>query len=124
MSINSKTVCFVGNRPLVIARGGFSGLLPDSSAYAYDFAKTLSVSDLIMWCDVQLTKDAVGICFPDVNLENASTVEHVFDNRKKTYPVNGVPVAGWFPVDFSLVDLKNVSCTLIVIFSDSVFIYY
>lgn len=65
---------------------------------------------MILWCDVQLTKDAAGICFPNLNLENASDITQVLDNRSNTYPVNGVPVTGWFPVDFSLDDLLNVSC--------------
>ncbi|XP_024959663.1 glycerophosphodiester phosphodiesterase GDPDL3-like [Cynara cardunculus var. scolymus] len=99
------------DRPLVIARGGFSGLFPDSSEYAYSFAKSISVSDVIMWCDVQLTSDAIGICFPNLNLENGSTISEVFDNRSKTYPVNGVLTEGWFSVDFSLSDLRNVFLT-------------
>ncbi|KAI3703031.1 hypothetical protein L6452_28785 [Arctium lappa] len=98
-------------RPLVIARGGFSGLFPDSSEIAYSFAKSISVSDVIMWCDVQLTSDAIGICFPNLNLENGSTISQVFDNRSKIYPVNGVLTKGWFSVDFSLDDLRNVSLT-------------
>nr|XP_043630293.1 glycerophosphodiester phosphodiesterase GDPDL3-like [Erigeron canadensis] len=98
-----------GNRPLVIARGGFSGLFPDSSYYAYSFAQELSLSDVVMWCDVQLTKDGVGICLPDLNLGNASTIDQVFVDRSNTYPVNGVPMTGWFPVDFSFYDLQNVS---------------
>ncbi|KAL8195587.1 hypothetical protein R6Q57_025990 [Mikania cordata] len=106
--ITSAWKTLSGNRPLVIARGGFSGLFPDSSSDAYSFAKELSVSDLILWCNVQLTKDAAGICFPNLNLEDASTIEQVFHDRVKTYPVKGVPTKGWFPVDFSLNDLHNV----------------
>lgn len=102
---------FSGERPLVIARGGFSGVFPDSSVDAYEMAKMLSVPDVIFWCDVQLTRDAAGICFPDLDLNNASTISQVFGNRSQTYPVNGVPTTGWFPVDFSLDDLqKNVFC--------------
>ncbi|PWA55002.1 PLC-like phosphodiesterase family protein [Artemisia annua] len=97
-----------GDRPLVIARGGFSGLFPDSSSIAYGFAKEVSISNAIMWCDVQLTKDAAGVCFPDLNLGNASTIDQVYKNRSKTYPVNGVPIHGWFPVDFSFHDLEIV----------------
>ncbi|KAF2593062.1 hypothetical protein F2Q70_00044908 [Brassica cretica] len=79
-----------GDAPLVIARGGFSGLFPDSSFNAYSFAKQTSVAGAALWCDVQLTKDGAGICFPDLKLNNASTVEDVYPNRQKTYPVNGV----------------------------------
>ncbi|GJT72814.1 glycerophosphodiester phosphodiesterase GDPDL3 [Tanacetum coccineum] len=108
----SWSVCrpVLGDRPLVIARGGFSGLFPDSSGVAYNFAKDTSLTNAIMWCDVQLTKDAAGICFPDLNLGNASTIDQVqvYKNRSTTYLVNGVPIHGWFPVDFSYKDLEIV----------------
>jgi len=92
----------------VIARGGFSGLFPDSSLAAYQFAMVVSVADVVLWCDVQLTKDGHGICFPDLNLANASNSEEVYPNRQKSYPVNGVTTKGWFPIDFSLTELQKV----------------
>ncbi|CAL9239648.1 unnamed protein product [Arabidopsis halleri] len=105
-----------GHAPLVIARGGFSGLFPDSSLDAYNFAMQTSVIMfygvmfyVVLWCDVQLTQDEVGICFPDLNLANASNIQNVLPNRQKSYPVNGVPTLGWFPIDFLLRELKNVS---------------
>ncbi|KAH0935638.1 hypothetical protein HID58_012755 [Brassica napus] len=97
-----------GDAPRVISRGGFSGLFPDSSLDAYNFALQTSVADAILWCDVQLTKDGAGICFPDLNMSNASTIEVVYPKGQKTYPVNGVPTQGWFTVDFSLKDLNKV----------------
>ncbi|CAH8377737.1 unnamed protein product [Eruca vesicaria subsp. sativa] len=97
-----------GDAPLVIARGGFSGLFPDSSSAAYGFAKQISVAGAALWCDVQLTKDGAGICFPDLKLNNASTIEDVFPNGQKSYQVNGVPTQGWFTIDVSLKDLSNV----------------
>lgn len=101
---------FAGNPPLVIARGGFSGLFPDSSYAAYSLALLTSVPDVILWCDVQLTKDRAGICFPDLKLNNASDISNIFQNRDKTYNVNGLPTQGWFSVDFTLKDLANVVC--------------
>ncbi|KAA8527027.1 hypothetical protein F0562_008744 [Nyssa sinensis] len=97
-----------GNAPLVIARGGFSGLFPDSSSAAYYLALMTSLPNVILWCDVQLTKDRAGICVPDIRLENASDIASVFKNRDKTYSVNGVPMHGWFSVDFTLNELENV----------------
>ena len=99
-----------GDAPLVIARGGFSGLFPDSSIDAYNFAMQTSVAGAVIWCDVQLTKDGHGICFPDLKLNNASNIGDVFPNRQKSYPVNGVSTQGWFTIDFSLRDLKDASC--------------
>ncbi|XP_018452061.2 glycerophosphodiester phosphodiesterase GDPDL3-like isoform X2 [Raphanus sativus] len=98
-----------GDAPLVIARGGFSGLFPDSSSAAYGLAVQTSVPGVVLWCDVQLTKDGAGICFPDLKLNNASTVEYVYPNRQKSYPVNGISTQGVFTIDFSLTDLSNVT---------------
>ncbi|XP_071693098.1 glycerophosphodiester phosphodiesterase GDPDL3-like [Rutidosis leptorrhynchoides] len=100
-----------GDPPLVVARGGFSGLFPDSSDSAYTFALVTGLPDMILWCDVQLTSDNVGICLPSLNMDNCTTISFVFDKGNKTYPVNGVPMTGWFPLDFSLNDLQNVSLT-------------
>ncbi|KAK6947015.1 Glycerophosphodiester phosphodiesterase domain, partial [Dillenia turbinata] len=98
-----------GTAPLVIARGGFSGLFPDSSKAAYNLALLASVPDVVLWCDVQLTKDSVGICFPDLKLDNASDISSIYKNKETTYLVNGVPVQGWFSVDFTLQELSSVT---------------
>ncbi|XP_010511612.1 PREDICTED: glycerophosphodiester phosphodiesterase GDPDL1-like [Camelina sativa] len=98
-----------GDAPLVIARGGFSGLLPDSSLVAYNLATLTSVTSVVLWCDVQLTKDGAGICFPDLNMANASNIDVVYPNRKNSYPVNGVTTQGWFAIDSTLRDLQNVA---------------
>ncbi|KAG2682463.1 hypothetical protein I3843_11G193400 [Carya illinoinensis] len=97
-----------GNPPLVIARGGFSGLFPDSSSPAYNLALQVSLPNVLLWCDVQLTKDGVGICFPDIKLDNATEIATgSFKDRNKVYFVNGVPTRGWFPVDFTFNELAN-----------------
>ncbi|KAJ4872728.1 Glycerophosphodiester phosphodiesterase GDPDL3 [Raphanus sativus] len=105
----SKWQTLTGFSPRVIARGGFSGLFPDSSIDAYNFAMLTSVPDVVLWCDLQLTKDAAGICFPGMTMSNASTVEAAYPNRTNTYLVNGVSTQGWFTVDFSLKDLSKVN---------------
>ncbi|KAH7861502.1 hypothetical protein Vadar_026995 [Vaccinium darrowii] len=100
-----------GNAPLVVARGGFSGLFPDSSSDAYDIVRSLGLPNVVYWCDVQLTKDGAGICFPDLRLENGSIIDKLpgQENKSNTYLVNGVSMQGWFSVDFTLNDLVNVS---------------
>jgi glycerophosphoryl diester phosphodiesterase len=65
---------------------------------------------VILWCDVQLTKDGTGICVPDVKLENSTDISVVFKNRNKAYLVNGAPTEGYFSVDFTLKELSNVVC--------------
>ncbi|KAL7103385.1 hypothetical protein ACP275_08G175900 [Erythranthe tilingii] len=98
-----------GNAPLVVARGGFSGIFPDSSLYAYSLAVQTGLPNLHAWCDVQLTKDGAGICFPDLRLENSSDIDNIYKNRQKTYDVNGVSTQGWFSVDFTLEELAPVN---------------
>jgi len=97
-----------GDAPLVIARGGFSGLLPDSSLDAYSFVSQTSVPGAVLWCDVQLTKDAIGLCFPDVKMMNASNIQDVYPKRKTSYLLNGVPTQDWFTIDFNFKDLTKV----------------
>ncbi|XP_051136392.1 glycerophosphodiester phosphodiesterase GDPDL3-like [Andrographis paniculata] len=106
---NSKWQTLSGNAPLVIARGGLSGIFPDSSFYAYSVAVQTGSGDLNAWCDVQLTKDGAGICFPDIMLQNSSNIDIVFPDRQATYDVNGVSMRGWSSVDFTLDELANVS---------------
>ncbi|KAG5546647.1 hypothetical protein RHGRI_018726 [Rhododendron griersonianum] len=101
-----------GNAPLVVARGGFSGVFPDSSEPAYNLiTRVLGLLNVVYWCDVQLTKDGAGICFPDLRLENGSTVDRLpgQENKRNTYLINGVSMEGWFTVDFTLDDLGNIS---------------
>ncbi|XP_009390640.2 glycerophosphodiester phosphodiesterase GDPDL3-like [Musa acuminata AAA Group] len=100
-----------GNSPAIIAKGGFSGLFPDSSYYAYKSVSLFSANDTTLWCDVRLTKDSVGICLPDIKLDNCTTIQYYFDKGKKTYMVNGANTSGWFSVDYSISDLAPVTLT-------------
>ncbi|XP_073272426.1 glycerophosphodiester phosphodiesterase GDPDL3-like [Primulina huaijiensis] len=105
----SKWQTLSGDRPLVVARGGFSGIFPDSSDFAYGLAMQTGLPDLHVWCDVQLTKDGSGICFPDILLQNASDIGDFYPKRDNTYTVNGNSMKGWFSVDFSLNELAPVN---------------
>lgn len=96
-----------GDAPAVIARGGFSGLFPDSSSNAYSFAMMASSPDTTLWCDVQLSKDGVGFCLPDVKLNNCTDIASIHPDEKKEYLVNGVSTRGWFPVDYNSTTLSR-----------------
>lgn len=63
--------------------------------------------DVILWCDVQLTKDGVGVCAPDLILQNSTNIADVYKNRDKTYLVNGVRTSGWFSSDFMFNELSS-----------------
>ena len=101
---------FAGSPPLVIAHGGFSGLFPDSSRNAYELAAETSVADVALWCDVQLTKDKVGICVPSVDLDNAIDISKKFPNKSTSYLVNGVSTRGYFSVDYNFQDISDIFC--------------
>ncbi|KDO62176.1 hypothetical protein CISIN_1g003550mg [Citrus sinensis] len=104
----SRWQTLTGDPPFVVARGGFSGIFPDSSSIAYSLTLITSAPSVILWCDVQLTKDEAGICFPDLKLDNASNIAQIFKTQQKNYLVNGVPTPGWFSIDYTLNDLSNI----------------
>ncbi|TVU29495.1 hypothetical protein EJB05_21061 [Eragrostis curvula] len=97
-----------GKAPAIIATGGFSGLFPDSSDLAYQFVQFASSPDTALYCNVWLTKDSVGICLPNINMDNCTVIADVFPKGKNTYNVNGVSTTGWFSVDFKSTDLDKV----------------
>ncbi|CAN6268208.1 unnamed protein product [Urochloa humidicola] len=98
-----------GEAPAIVAKGGFSGLFPDSSEYAYGFVQSVSSPDTILYCDVRLTKDEVGICLPDIKMDNCTDIASFYTQGQKSYLVNGAPTSGWFSVDYNNTDLRQVS---------------
>ncbi|WVZ74804.1 hypothetical protein U9M48_022940 [Paspalum notatum var. saurae] len=98
-----------GKAPAIIAKGGFSGLFPDSSGLAYQFVPIASSPDTALFCDVLLTKDGAGICLPNLKMDNCTIIADLFPQGKKTYNVNGVSTTGWFSVDYNSDVLQNVT---------------
>ncbi|KAL5214491.1 hypothetical protein ABZP36_003643 [Zizania latifolia] len=98
-----------GNAPAIIAKGGFSGIFPDSSEFAYQFALVASSPDTILYCDVRLTKDGLGICLPSIKMDNCTNIPDFYGQGSKSYLVNGVSMAGWFSVDYNGTELSQVS---------------
>ncbi|XP_020202161.1 glycerophosphodiester phosphodiesterase GDPDL7 [Cajanus cajan] len=96
-----------GNEPLVITRGGFSGLFPEGTPDAIALAQDLS----IILCNLQLTKDGGAFCVTGNTLDNSTTIE-TLDPKEKSYKMNGKDVHGHFSVDFTSVQIdQNVSMT-------------
>ncbi|XP_047154428.1 glycerophosphodiester phosphodiesterase GDPDL4-like [Vigna umbellata] len=60
---------------------------------------------------VQLTKDSVGICLPDINLLNSTYITIPYPNQTKTYLVNGVATDGYFSLDYTRKQLSSVFLT-------------
>jgi len=85
-----------GNEPLVIARGGFSGLFPEGTPDAIGLAQGIS----ILLCNLQLTKDGGAFCITGSTLDNSTTIEF-FDPKQNTYNIDGKDVKGHFAVDYT-----------------------
>ncbi|KAI4335579.1 hypothetical protein L6164_014214 [Bauhinia variegata] len=100
-----------GHKPAVVARGGFTGLMPESSTDGILTALATSVDDVVIMCSLQMTKDRKGICLTDIRLDNSTTVAATDPEGKKTYKVNGKDVTAWFSVDYTTEMLKNVALT-------------
>jgi hypothetical protein len=69
----------------------------------------MSSQPLALLCDLQLTKDNLGICRTGLNL-TISTFSTNY-NVSSTYVVNGVPTHGYFSVDYMQADLLNPNFT-------------
>ncbi|KAL7230969.1 hypothetical protein ACSBR2_009277 [Camellia fascicularis] len=98
-----------GKRPAVIARGGYSGLFPESSDIATQLAVQTSLPDVAIFCSLQLSKDNQGYCLSTLNLDNATNIQDFFPKGQKTYNVNGKSVQGYFALDFTSDQLLTVS---------------
>ncbi|KAF7806508.1 glycerophosphodiester phosphodiesterase GDPDL7-like [Senna tora] len=91
-----------GNQPLVIARGGLSGVYPEATEGAIQMAMaTTSIPDVVILCNLQMTKDGVGLCLTDIRLDNATNIALFDPKGQKTYDVNGKNVNAWFSVDYT-----------------------
>lgn len=96
-----------GQEPVVIARGGLSGLFPDHTSFAYQVALNDSLPNVVFFCDLQLTQDSGNICRTDLRLENSTNIADVFKDRKNTYTVNGKNITGWFSIDFTAEEILS-----------------
>ncbi|CAL0325639.1 unnamed protein product [Lupinus luteus] len=94
-----------GNEPLVIARGGFTGLFPEGSPDAIGLSKDIST----FLCNLQLTKDTGAYCLTGTTLENSTNIA-LFDPKENTYNINGKDVRGYFSLDYTSAQIdQNVS---------------
>lgn len=74
-------------------------------------AKSLSLIGTALYCNLQLTKDSVGICLSNVLLDNTTTTSMLYPEGQNTYKLNGKEVRGWFAIDFTADQLlNNVTC--------------
>ncbi|KAM7265324.1 hypothetical protein ACFE04_003007 [Oxalis oulophora] len=105
-----KWLTLKGDQPVVIARGGLSGIFPESSQFANDMAIGMSLNDVALFCNLQLTKDGAGICLSGPTLDNSTDIADAFPQGEKTYEVNGQQIRGWFSIDYeSDIVFNNIS---------------
>ncbi|KAK4257526.1 hypothetical protein QN277_007103 [Acacia crassicarpa] len=96
-----------GRRPLVVARGGLSGVFPEGTEYAINIAMDSSLPDLVILCNLQMTKDGVGLCLTDIRLDNETNIALFDPKGQKTHNVNGKNVTAWFSVDYTAQQLEQ-----------------
>ncbi|KAI3775373.1 hypothetical protein L1987_49946 [Smallanthus sonchifolius] len=102
-----KWLTLNSGEPLVIAQGGFPGLFPDSSGAGYAAAMAMGVPGTLKYCNLQLTKDNIGICLADLKLDNCTDAATKFPKQQRRYNVNGRDVDGWFPLDFTIDEIMK-----------------
>ncbi|XP_057722518.1 glycerophosphodiester phosphodiesterase GDPD6 isoform X1 [Arachis stenosperma] len=94
-------------RPYNIAHRGANGVIPEETRPAY--LKAIEDGADFIETDILSSKDGVLICFHDVTLDNTTDIAKYkkFENRKRTYEVEGVNRTGFFTVDFTIEELKS-----------------
>ncbi|KAK1417178.1 hypothetical protein QVD17_26301 [Tagetes erecta] len=102
-----KWLTLTSREPLVIAKGGFPGLFPDSASVGYTTAVSTGVAGTIKYCNLQLTKDNQGVCLPDIKLDNGTNAATIFPDQQQRYNINGRDVDGWFVHDFDADQIMN-----------------
>lgn len=95
---------------MIVAKGGLSGVFPDSSDRAYQFVAHTSSPKTSLWCNIQLTNDGIGICLPSLTMETISNIQEVYPMGNQTYNVNGEVLSGWFCISFKSTDLHKIYC--------------
>ncbi|XP_078430172.1 glycerophosphodiester phosphodiesterase GDPD6-like isoform X1 [Wolffia australiana] len=94
-------------RPYNIAHRGSNGEYPEETAAGY--MRAIEEGADFIETDILATKDGALICFHDVTLDDTTDVTNYkeFNDRQRTYEVQGLNVTGWFVVDFTLKELKK-----------------
>ncbi|OAY31786.2 hypothetical protein MANES_14G142100v8 [Manihot esculenta] len=106
-----KWLTLNGRPPTIMARGGLSGVFPESSFLAIQMAMDFGTKGTVLYCNLQLTKDGVGLCQEDMNLQVSTNIDMKFPNDEKTYKINGKDVKGWFAVDYTIDDMLKANVT-------------
>ena len=97
-------------RPIVVAHRGASGERPEETRLAYELAITEG-ADFIE-PDLVATSDGILVARHENEISATTDVASrpEFAARKTTKPIEGAQVTGWFTEDFTLAELKTLTC--------------
>jgi len=112
ISFTNKSLYYIGVAelpPLVIANGGSSGIFPSQTDPAYYDAANSTKFPMAFLCDLQLTKDNLGVCRTGWNLSASTNLTNILTNLSvpSTYVIQGVAQTGYFSVDYNLTQLNQ-----------------
>ena len=91
--------------PLVIAHRGASGHRPEHTIEAYRLAVEMGADYIEP--DLVTTKDGILIARHENEIGATTDVADRFPDRKRTKPVDGRTVTGWFSEDFTLAEIRT-----------------
>ncbi|MEP6815222.1 MAG: glycerophosphodiester phosphodiesterase family protein [Marmoricola sp.] len=96
--------------PIVIGHRGASGHRPEHSAGGYRLAFGLGADSVEL--DVLPTRDGTLVCRHDLELSRTTDVamRPEFARLRRTVEIEGEPVTGWFVHDFTIDQLRELSC--------------
>ncbi|HWA60219.1 MAG TPA: glycerophosphodiester phosphodiesterase family protein [Caulobacteraceae bacterium] len=99
-----------GRLPLVIAHRGASGERPEETRLAYDLA--IDEGADFIEPDLVATQDGILVARHENEISATTDVagRPEFAARKATKTIDGQKVTGWFTEDFTLAELKTLTC--------------
>ena len=96
--------------PLIVAHRGSSGALPEHTVEAY--TKAVKDGADVIECDLCVTKDLQLVCRHESSLSRTTDAEEVLpEERMNTYFITLSNVTDYFTVDFTLEELKMLTCS-------------
>jgi glycerophosphoryl diester phosphodiesterase len=96
--------------PIVVAHRGASGHRPEHSAGGYRLAYRLGADSVEL--DVLPARDGTLVCRHDLELSRTTdvAVRPEFAHLRRTVEIEGQPVTGWFVHDFTVEQLRELTC--------------
>ncbi|WP_233198823.1 MULTISPECIES: glycerophosphodiester phosphodiesterase family protein [Luteimonas] len=94
-------------RPLVIAHRGASARLPEHTLAAY--RRAIDDGADVIEPDLVMTRDGVLVARHENEIGGTTDVARrvEFAGHRRTQPIDGSPVTGWFTEDFTLAELRS-----------------